>query len=126
MRAVATFKGIEALLGGKQLKKGKKLRETLRLASDFLGPVDDAIYQRRYEVCEGLEEMATLEAMIGRFLDIRNTTAAHANRQPPRKLQTTRARILEIQSFLLSCCAKALGEPKEHSLPPEAYLGSLE
>ncbi len=117
---LAAFKGVEAILGGSQLKKHS-------IASKFDqyrpgGVVASSAYQKRIEVTT-VGDKQDVGSVVSRFLDIRNAAAAHSNATPPETLRVTLDRVLELQLFLLELCRGVAGRFQETALPNEAYIG---
>jgi hypothetical protein len=120
---VAAFKGIEAFLGSynKTIKKADIAK--LLSGTNYTRVRSSTIYRRQHEVISKLRKRETFEAMVGHFLRIRNSTAAHANKTPPREMMVRIHTIYEIQLFVKKLCSTALGDVEPVSLSPKAYVG---
>ena len=97
MAFLCAFKGLEHFLGVNQITK--------RNAADLLiaNEIDpEAEYRPRFLQFLGREAMATYGECLRHFVDVRNTTAAHSNTNPPRDKRVSVYSIYEIQEYLKS------------------------
>jgi hypothetical protein len=118
---VAAFKGVEAILGGSQLKKNSIASKFDRYRPG--GRLSSSTYQKRIEIAGATAGEQDVVSVVSRFLDIRNAAAAHSNATPPETLRVTLDVVLELQLFLLDLCRGVAGRFRETSLPNEAYVG---
>lgn len=111
---IAVFKGIEALLGGMQLRKHQVVS---RLEKKGLDP--KAGYTPAFE--RGAQP-TTLEDALETSLQRRNAVAAHANLTPPKQLRITLDVVAQARALLLMLFRRVLGPPVKSKLPSIAFL----
>jgi hypothetical protein len=117
---LSAFKGIERFLRVNQVRPGDIDRLLRRLPYRDVGP--DTRYERFHEIFSGHPRYVNYRDLIGHFLDLRNSVAAHANPSPPKSRVLTEDAVFEIQLFLTELCNKALESVEPGELPPGSVV----
>lgn len=94
---VAAFKALERFFDVNDFKK-HEINEVID-GSPYPLISHDSEHVRRYEILRGLPDTTTLGELIRNYLDLRNITAAHANRRPPKNI--TQENIFELQYLVI-------------------------
>ncbi len=102
---VAAFKGIERYFNNSFIKKSNI--STLFDSVNYEYVTFDTIYERSHEVFLKLPENIKYGDVIKHFLNIRNCTAAHGNKNPPKDFWVSEDNVFEIQRFLKELIWKA-------------------
>lgn len=92
---LSSFRAIEALLKSPNLRKHQIEREILKLDQKYQTNFDKEKYHSFFEVLNGGPEKINYKDIISKYLDIRNSVAAHANPNPPFTLLEDQ--VIEIQ-----------------------------
>jgi hypothetical protein len=95
---VSAFRGIEALLGKPQLKKGKVASLFAALDEEFGTHLKSTPYRSWHEVFSSRKRWWESHELVEHYLRLRNAVSAHGNTSPPNVVMEDQ--VLEIQYFL--------------------------
>lgn len=106
---LSAFRALEALLGTVQIHKDKIIKRLHAFDERFRTSFCSTQWKSYHEVFSSRRKRWRFDELIGRYLDIRNAVAAHANPSPPFRLWEDQ--VFELQRLVKKMLHDAAGKP---------------